>query len=133
MSGLELFWELLATLVMLIHFTWILWVIFGAWWTSGRRWLTLFHLGSLIYGLAIEILQFYCPLTYLEQYFQRRAGVVPYSGDFIGHYVETLLYPDFPTWLLTTVGIAVCLINLGIYGRRFYRTGSLWGSASAHP
>ena len=131
MFTMRLLWELLATSVMLIHLAWILWVIFGAFFTRGRPWLAVFHVASLLYGILIETLQFYCPLTHLEQYFQLKAGVQPYSGDFIGHYVEKLIYPDVPQYVLTTTGLAVCLLNLLVYFLRYRRTGSLWGTPSA--
>ena len=33
-----------VVLVLVVHLAWILWVIFGAFWTRGRRWLAAFHI-----------------------------------------------------------------------------------------
>ncbi|MGB7134511.1 MAG: DUF2784 family protein, partial [Acidobacteriaceae bacterium] len=47
--------RLLAALVLAIHLTWILFVIFGALVTRGRPWLTGFHLASLVWGIVVEV------------------------------------------------------------------------------
>jgi hypothetical protein len=117
-------YELLATGLMAVHLLWIAWVIFGALFTRNRPMLAALHIGSLTYGILIEAAGFTCPLTYLEQWLQAKGGVEPFSGAFIGHYVEALVYPDVPFWLLAACSIAVCVFNLGIYARRYARRGA---------
>jgi hypothetical protein len=100
---------------------WLLWVIFGAFFTRGRPVLTAVHIASLVWGLAVEVGPWPCPLTALEQNLQERAGITPYSGDFIVHYLDRLVYPDVsPRWLVIG-GIAVCTLNLLIYAGRWLR------------
>jgi hypothetical protein len=56
-----------------------------------------------------------CPITVLERWARRRAGVAPYEGDFLEHYLEQVIYPEVPYAILVSAAVAVCLFNLGIY------------------
>lgn len=109
----------LAAAALVIHFAWILWVIFGALVTRGRRALGWIHVASVLYGVVIEAGPWPCPLTLLEQRLLVRAGRASYEGSFLIHYLEQLVYPDVqPEWLLWGAGV-VCAVNLAIYARRF--------------
>ena len=110
-----------VVLVLALHLAWILWVIFGAFWTSGRRWLTAFHIGSLLWGIMVEIGPWPCPLTMAEDFFRRRAGLAPYRVSFLLHYINSLVYPNVSGRLLTVCGVAVCAANLAIYAGRAFR------------
>ena len=59
--------QLLAAIVLILHLAWIFWVIFGALWTRNRPALTAFHIGSLIWGIVVEVTLLPCPLTDAEQ------------------------------------------------------------------
>lgn len=107
-------------LMLVLHLAWILWVIFGAFWTAGRRWLTAFHIASLLWGITVEIGPWPCPLTMAEDFFQRLAGSAPYRGGFLLHYISSLVYPNVSVTLLTICGIAVCIANLAIYAWRAF-------------
>jgi hypothetical protein len=50
---------------------------------------------------------------------EARAGIAPYQGGFLLHYLDVLVYPNIPPDLLTGFGVAVCVVNLGVYARRF--------------
>lgn len=113
--------EPLAVVVLCLHLAWILWVIAGALWTRGRPWLTAFHLLSLIWGIIVEVGPCPCPLTLMEQRLEVRAGMHTWAGGFLAHYLEAMIYPDLPAWLLAGFGVAVCAFNLAIYVRRFWR------------
>ncbi len=110
----------LAIAVLALHLLWILWVIVGCLFTRGRKLLTVFHVLSLIWGIAVEAGPWPCPLTYAEQWFENQAGVTAYQGSFIVHYLEAMVYPDVSAVLLTWCGVAVCVLNLGFYGWRFW-------------
>jgi len=114
-------WGALATVILAVHLTWIVWVIFG--WLAARnrpvlRW---FHFGSLIYGIFIEIAPWPCPLTLLEQWLESKAGVAVYRAPFLVHYLEALVHPDVPEGVLVSVAVAVCMVNLYLHGKRFLR------------
>ncbi len=76
-----------AAVVLVIHLAWIAWVIFGWLLSRTRRVLRWAHFGSLIYSIVIEIAPWQCPPTLLEQWLESRAGMVPYRGPFLVHYL----------------------------------------------
>ena len=111
----------LSETVLGLHLLFILWVAFGALVTWNRAFLRWVHIVSLAYSILIEVLPWGCPLTILEQALERRAGMTPYQGPFVLHYLDATVYPDIPQTLLVVCGVAVCLFNLGVYVRRFRR------------
>jgi hypothetical protein len=111
--------EFQASLVLAIHLLWILWVIFGAFWTRRRPLLTAFHILSLVWGIAVELSPLPCPLTIAEQFFEQKAGAETYRGAFLTHFLDRLVYPDLPEALLVGIGVAVCSVNIGLYVYRF--------------
>jgi hypothetical protein len=117
-----------ASCILALHLVWILWVIFGAIWTRGRRWLTGFHLASLVWGIVVEIGPWPCPLTLAEDYFQGQATGGHSRGGFLAHFLASVVYPDLSVPLLTAAGVAVCCLNLGIY---LFRLGSWVRSRAA--
>ena len=121
--GVDVF-GVLAGSVLVLHFLWIGWVIFGCLMTPERPVLSSLHIGSLLYSIVIEMGPWPCPLTLAEQWLQRRAGGTAYEGGFLTHYLEAIVYPDIPQPLLTWCAVAVCLFNLGVYGIRFWRLRS---------
>lgn len=110
------FYIALAVAVLLLHTLFILWVIFGALITRNRPFLRALHVASLIWGILTELTALPCPLTLLENWLEARAGVEPYQGGFLLHYLDRLVYPDISVMLLITVGVLVCTVNLAIYG-----------------
>ena len=114
--------EVLASLVLAIHLGWILWVVFGAFWTHGRPFLSALHILSLMWGIVVELSPLPCPLTTAEQFLEKRAGVGTYRGAFLPHFLDRLVYPDLPEAVLATTGVAVCGVNLVAYFWR-YRKG----------
>jgi hypothetical protein len=46
-------------------------------------------------------------------------GASSYQGGFLLHYLDAIVYPNLPAWVVTSAGVAVCVLNLEIYGRRF--------------
>jgi Protein of Unknown function (DUF2784) len=110
----------LAIFVLLLHALFILWVVFGALLTHSRPVLRWLHIASLVWGILTEVLPWPCPLTELENWFEGRAGVQPYQGGFLLHYLDKLVYPDISATVLTVAGVLVCLLNLAFYGRQMW-------------
>ena len=115
-AGLYLF---LAILVLSAHLLFNAWVVFGAAVTRARARLVPVHILSVIYGAVIQNEPWPCPLTLAETWSEEHAGIVPYQGPFLLHYLDILVYPDFPEALLRWGAIAVCAANLAIYARRY--------------
>jgi hypothetical protein len=120
-------YSVLAGVVLTLHLLFILWIAFGAIVTRRRVVLRWLHLGSLVWGILIDILPWTCPLTWAENWLETQAGIAPYQGGFLLHYLDALVYPDIPPGLLTAFGVAVCVVNLGIYAVRFHRRQRLGG------
>lgn len=112
---------LLAEATLGAHLAFIVWVMFGALLTRRRPWLGAAHVASLAYGIFIELGPWPCPLTFAENWFEARAGFEPYRGPFLLHYLDAIVYPHLSATLLAWAGVAVCLLNLGVYLRRWLR------------
>ena len=110
----------LAEIVLFLHAAFIVWVTFGALLTPSHPVLRGLHIVSLIWGILIELLPWTCPLTYFENLLENRAGVEPYQGGFLLHYLDKIVYPEISPLVLTFAGVFVCAVNLIIYARRAF-------------
>ena len=106
----------LATAVLIVHALFILLVVFGAFLARSRPWLRWFHIASLTWGLLVEFLPWQCPLTWLENWLELRAGTTPDRGGFLLHYMDKLVYPDVATVILMVVAGIVGVANFSYYG-----------------
>jgi hypothetical protein len=119
-------YQVLAECVLGLHLAFILWVAFGAFVVHRLPRLRWLHVPCLVWGVMAELTPWPCPLTLLENWLEVRAGVEPYHAGFLLHYLDKLVYPDIPPTLLTVVGVIICLLNLGYYGRALLmRRGAL--------
>jgi len=118
MGGVERSMVLAACLILTLHLAWLALVIFGAFWTRGRPVWSAIHILALLWGILVEVSPWPCPLTMVEQYFESRAGWTAYHGSFLLHYLDAIVYPNLPGWIVTSAGVAVCSLNLGVYFRR---------------
>ncbi len=111
-----------AIAVLALHLLFIFWVIFGALLTRGRRALRWLHIISLVYSILIEALPWPpCPLTLLEGWLEARAGITPYQGSCLVHYLDAIVYPDLPVAWLVGAAVVICVFNLGVYALRYHR------------
>ena len=108
---------MLADLIVLIHFAFVLFVIFGG--LLALRWRRVMwaHLPCVAWGIWIELSHGLCPLTPLENRLREHAGRGTYEGGFVDHYIMPILYPEGLTHN-TQVAIAcvIIAINGGCYG-----------------
>ena len=111
----------LAIVVLFVHALFIAWVVFGVLFARSRPVLRWLHIISLIWGILTELLPWPCPLTLLENWLEQKAGVAPYPGSFLLHYMDKLVYPDVSATALTVAGVIVCAFNLALYGRQTWR------------
>jgi hypothetical protein len=82
-----------AALVVVAHFAFILFAVFGG--LLALRWhrLALLHLPALAWAGGIMIVGGICPLTPIENGFREAAQRPGYAGGFIDHYIMPLIYP----------------------------------------
>jgi hypothetical protein len=113
---------LLADALVVVHFAFILFVLFGAF--TAYRWpkMAWAHVPCGLWGAWIEIRGGICPLTPLEVRFRRMGGALGYTGGFIEHYLEPIIYPSVLTSTHQLVlGGLVVAINLSAYGFLLWR------------
>ena len=120
LTSITSMYSMLASVVLGLHLLFILWLIFGALVARSRALLRWVHIACLIWGILIEILPWPCPLTLLENWLESRAGVEPYQGGFLLHYLDALVYPNISSVVLTVAGVVVCTLNLVFYARAFW-------------
>lgn len=119
-------YALLAEAVLVIHLLWCAWILFGWTLTRGRRVLTWLHIGSLLYAIFIELTPWPpCPLTVAEVWLEERAGLDPARGPFLLRLLDAIVYPDLSGWVVVGSAVAVCLMILVVYLRRFARANRL--------
>jgi len=110
----------LAVSVLGLHLLFILWVIFGALVARSRPLLRWLHIACLIWGILVQVLPWPCPLTLLENWLEAQAGVEPYHGGFLLHYLDALVYPNISPVMLMAAGVVICSLNLAIYAWAFF-------------
>src|SRR4030042_1213702 len=98
--------KILADVVVLLHFLWIIFLFLGALWGIKNKAVMIFHLSGLAFAFIIQILDWYCPLTYLEVWLRsKHASSVTYTGSFIIHYVERIVYIELSRYLVFLITI----------------------------
>lgn len=111
-----------AEVVLLLHFAFIGFVLFGGALAIWRRWIVLVHLPSAAWACFVELSGRVCPLTYVENYLRERAGQSGYAQGFIEHYLLPVIYPaDLTPRVQIVLAGAVVLVNMLIYGWLFRR------------
>ena len=108
--------SLLADLVLVVHATFILFVVLGGLlllWQPRIAWV---HIPCAIWGAWVELAGWICPLTPLEVDLRTRAREIGDEGGFIERYVTAALYPQGLTREIQIgLGIAVVAVNVIIY------------------
>ena len=117
--------QVLANLVVLIHFAFVLFVVFGGLMVLQWPRMAWLHLPCAAWGALIEFTGWICPLTPLEQKLRIAAGDDSYTGGFIDHYIIPIVYPADLTrsdqiWL----GLMVIAINALAYSLLIWRRWS---------
>jgi hypothetical protein len=112
-------YKILADIVVLVHFLWILFLFLGAIWGVRNRAIKIFHLSGLVFAFIIQVFDSYCPLTYLELWLRsKHSPALTYGGSFIIHYVEEIVYIDLSRYLVLILTILLCVFNAWFYLRR---------------
>ena len=109
-------YEIAANLILIVHFIFILFVVFGALLFFASTKIIFIHIPAFIWGTYIELTNSICPLTYLENWLLQKANLTTYSESFIQNYLVPIVYPvnltkDIQLYLV----IALIVINIVIY------------------
>ena len=109
---------ILADLVMLIHFFFILFALAGG--LFMLRWpkVIWLHFPAMVWGLLIILFRWICPLTPLENWLLIQGGASPYEGGFIAEYLRPIIYTEgieIPLSLAIALVLTAVVINGGVY------------------
>ncbi len=113
-----MFYRITADLVLAVHTSFVIFVILGlaliliggarGWPWVKNPWFRLGHLVAIGVVVAQAWLGAICPLTTLEMALRSRADDAVYSGSFIAHWMEALLYYEASLWVF-----AICYTVFG--------------------
>lgn len=111
-----MFYRLLADIVVVLHFCFILFVLGGGMLVLFWRRCAWLHLPAVLWGILIELTGGVCPLTPLENWLRRQGQGAGYHTSFIEHYLIPVIYPAALTNELRLIfALLVVIINTGIY------------------
>ena len=116
-------YRLAADVLLFIHVLFVVFVIVGLififvggyrrWAWVRNPWFRIAHLAAIGVVVAQAWLGVICPLTVWEMALRERAGDAVYTGAFIAHWLEALLYYNAPPWVFvlcyTLFGLLVLL------------------------
>ena len=109
----ELLYLILADAIIFVHVSLVAFIILGLmliyvgmfrnWSWVRNTWFRVAHL--LCVGIVVlqSWLGIICPLTVWEMGFREKAGDAVYSGSFVAHWLESLLYYRAPDWVFVIV------------------------------
>ena len=98
-----------ADLLLLTHVLFVAFVVFGVvlvfvgkplnWDWVRNPWFRLVHLAAIGVVTLQAWLGIICPLTTWEMALRKKAGDATYTGEFIAHWLEQILYYRAPPWV----------------------------------
>jgi polyferredoxin len=114
-------YQLLADAVLVLHVGIVLFVVVGlllvllgnwrGWQWVNALWFRLLHVATIAVVAAQAWFGIVCPLTTLEMWLRKQAQQTTYSGSFIEHWLQALLFWQAPAWVFTAAytlfGLAV--------------------------
>lgn len=109
-------YHFLADLIVVVHAAFVVFAVAGGLLVLRWRWIAWLHVPAFVWATLIEFGGWVCPLTPIENVFRERAGVSPYTGGFIQHYLLRALYPSGLTRGVQLVpGAGVLVLNVVVY------------------
>ncbi|MGW8247957.1 MAG: DUF2784 domain-containing protein [Acidiferrobacterales bacterium] len=101
----------LVDILLVTHFAFVLFVVFGLilillgklrrWNWVRNPWFRIAHLSAIGIVVLESWLSIVCPFTRWEMELRQQAGDSGYSGSFIAHWLDRLLYYQAPEWVFT--------------------------------
>ena len=104
---------LLADSILVFHVLFVVFVVFGLlaiyvgyflrWAWVRNKTFRILHLSAIGYVVVQSWLGVVCPLTTWEMALRAEADTSTYSGSFIQHWLQSLLYYTAPEWVFVVV------------------------------
>jgi uncharacterized protein DUF2784 len=105
-------WLVAADLVTLIHAAYVAVVVLGfaailIGWAAGWDWVhnsyfRIVHVAMILLVCCEAIIGATCPLTIWENMLRAKGGESGYSRDFVGYWLDSLIFYQTPPWVFTT-------------------------------
>ncbi len=109
----ESFYLLAADMILIVHVSFVLFVVVGAmaiyaghwlsWEWVRHYWFRVLHLAAILVVVLQSWASLICPLTTWEMELREKAGDATYEGAFIQHWLHTLLYFEAPGWVFAVI------------------------------
>jgi len=113
----------LADVIVAIHAVYVGFVVFGllgillgyarGWRWVGDPYFRILHLAAIGFVCLESIIGIDCPLTMLENALRLRAGQNGYRTDFMGYWLDRMIFYDFPPRVFTIVYLVFGLMVFG--------------------
>ncbi len=113
---------LAADAILFLHVLVVIFIVFSlvlifvgnvlTWTWIRNPWFRLLHLLAICVVVLLSWLNLICPLTSIEMELRTRAGDAAYSGTFISHWLESILYYQAPPWVFV-VGYTIFGVMVG--------------------
>lgn len=105
-----------ADLVLLAHFLFAAFAVFGGLLLLDNVQWAWLHLPAVLWSSIVNLMGWTCPLTPIEKTLRTRAGQAGYAGGFIQHYVGRAVYPrGMPRQMELIAGVSVLAGNALVY------------------
>jgi hypothetical protein len=118
-----MYYKILADSVVLIHFLWILFLLFGALIGTRNRAIKIIHISGLAFAIVLQVFDWNCPLTHLEVWLRKKHNpAITYTGSFIIYYIEKIVYVELSRKLIFVFSIFLSGMNAWLYLRKSYRS-----------
>ena len=126
-----------ADAILLVHAVFVAFVVFGlifiilgklrVWSWVRNPWFRYAHIAAISIVILQSWLRNICPLTTWEMALREKGGDAVYSGSFVAHWLESILYYRAPEWVFvvgyTLFGVLVAASWYWIRPRRFGHGG----------
>lgn len=111
---------LAADVILLLHVLFVIFVVLGMvlifigkvrlWSWVLNPWFRLTHLAAIAVVVVQSWLGLICPFTTIEMTLRSRAGDTVYSGSFIAHWLESILYYQLQPWVFVVCYMAFAAV-----------------------
>lgn len=118
-------YQLLADLVLALHSGVVVFIVLGmvlivagnlrGWRWVNHFWLRFVHLAGMLSVVIGTWLDITCPLTDVERWLRIKANAQTYSGSFIEHWLQQLLFYDFAPWVFALTYTLFGLLILALW------------------
>ncbi len=118
------FFRILVAVIVAAHFAFVGYGVVGGF--LALRWprTIWLHVPVVIWCVAIEIVDFVCPLTALERWARAKAGMAPLSSDgFIDYYITGVWYPARYQYVVLALVLVVVVASWVLFAVKIRSAG----------